>query len=50
MPFTSLVVNTQLTLDQKKELAAAVTQIFVDALKVCLWLYRVPARVQFMHI
>lgn len=34
MPFTSLVVNTQLTLEQKKELAVAVTQIFVDALKV----------------
>lgn len=33
MPFTSLVVNTKLSLDQKKELAAAVTQIFVDSLK-----------------
>jgi hypothetical protein len=35
MPFTSLVVNTQLSLDQKKELAAAVIQIFVESLKVC---------------
>lgn len=34
MPFTSLVVNVGLDLDAKKQLAAAVTKIFVDSLKV----------------
>jgi len=34
MPFTSVVTNTQLSLDAKKDLAAAITSIFVDSLKV----------------
>lgn len=35
MPFTSIVVNTPLELDAKKQLAAAVTKLFTDKMKVC---------------
>jgi hypothetical protein len=38
MPFTSIVVNTTLQLDAKKQLATAVTNIFVESMKVRSWL------------
>lgn len=49
MPFTSIVVNSQLTLDAKKQLAAAVTKIFGDEMKVSEASCRGSARVDFEY-